>query len=107
MKLMKENGHDKPLIVVFDQEGYDEKLLTELDSLGVGFIMLKKFHKDINKEKFTKEVSYKNRQNKEVKYRSHKENISIANYRNDVESIIFLDETADNQVYDNQQFRAC
>jgi hypothetical protein len=69
---MKESGHEKPLIIVFDREGYDGKLLTELDS---------------NKEKFTKEVSYKNRQNKEVKYRLHKENISIANYRNDVESI--------------------
>jgi hypothetical protein len=97
LKLMKESGYNQPLIIVFDREGYDGKLLTELDYLKVGFIMLKKYHKDIDKRKFTEEVSYINRQNKEIKYKSHRGIVSISNYRNDVESIILLDEDTNKQ----------
>jgi hypothetical protein len=97
LELMKESGYEKPLIIVFDREGYDSKLLNELDMLGVGFIMLKKYHKDIELENFTDELSYINRQNKEVKYKSHKEIISISNYRDDVEAIVILDENTNKQ----------
>jgi hypothetical protein len=55
---MLSNSHigdssNKPLIVVFDREGYSAPLLRKLDELKVGWITWKKYTTEYDESKYT------------------------------------------------------
>ena len=97
LELMSETGIKERLIVVFDRGGYDGKLFTELDKMGVGFITWQKGGKGREQTLLTENLSYNNREGKAVTYLSYKDKVKITNYRNGVEAITVYDEATKKQ----------
>lgn len=97
LELMSYANDNQRLVVVFDREGYDGKLLSELDSRGIGFIMWKKNHADIDKDTINLTLQYTGKSGSKVKYKAHKSLKKVTNYRDDVETIVILDEGTNKQ----------
>lgn len=88
---------DRPLIVVFDREGYSAQLLRELDELKVGWITWKKYATQYDENKFTDEIEITDAHGKTEKLRMFTTTTKITGYRDDIETIVLLDEQSGKQ----------
>ena len=98
LDLRKElNISDRPLIVVFDRGGYSAEVFKELDQMGVGWISWKKYSKEYKENMFTEKVTITAKKGKGKEYKMFKTESSITDYREDVETIVILDEKTGKQ----------